>query len=555
MFKRGDGVNIPDVSYRGLYIKVKTILRPDASFYVIAIIYGAAASILSLAIPVSVQSLVNSVTFGILFQPLFVLSVVLLALLCVFGTLTALQTFVIEMFQRRFFARMGADISLILLKSNSKSLKRRNGPELVNRYFDIMTVQKNVSILLTGASTVILQTFSGLLLLAFYHPYFLIFDIFLMVMLFAVWKFFGRDAIATSIGESKAKYKMARWLEELSFAPNFFKTHGRFNKSIAISDSRINTYLNMRESHFKNLFLQIILLLVVYAFMSSIILGLGGFLVIKGQLALGQLVAAELVATVILGGLAKSGKYLEAFYDLVAAVEKLHEFYELDFDSDEIQKPLPRENMDLEFSCSHFRNDQKEVSFNVRFEHGKNYLINSNTQTSKLIFIDLARALNIPHKGRVLLGGVNTKDVSTSEVLEAVVSIERPVILETSIKENIVFGRSDVAKAELSTVLDIVGLDYLDYEYEDGLDTQLSYDGYPLWSTETLRMEIARAILAKPKVLILTEIFDQIEEGVRIKILNFLFKSEITVLLVSNKAPEGLEFDKVFNLERGGINA
>lgn len=544
-----------NLTFGEIFSKARHILRPELSFYVIAIIYGAAASVLSLAIPVSVQSLVNSVTFSGLLQPLFVLSFVLLILLIAYGALSGLQVYIIEMFQRRFYARMGSEITLTLLNANSKGLERRNGVELVNRYFDVMTVQKNMTILLTGASAIILQTLAGMFLLAFYHPYFLVFDALLVFLLFMVWILFGRKALEAAVGESKAKYKMARWFEEVAGANLFFKTRSRYGKTAEEADARIKGWLGNRSAHFRALFWQIAGLLAVYAVMSAAVLGLGGFLVIKGQLALGQLVAAELVATIILGGLARSGKYLEAFYDLCAAAEKISEFYKVPVDLERQTLREPSAPYDLVFSCAFARQGSGSFYFNQTFKQGKNYLINCKRHSAKAAFLELVRGVSRAKKGLVEFGGEDVNNISQLDLLEHIYCVERPVVVESSVYENLVYGNEGASASEIAEVLELVGLERLEDDLPDGLKTKLLASGYPLWSVELVKLEIARALLARPRVYIFTEVFDQLSGSVRESIIRRLRASDAAFILFSDKLDASDGFDELLTMDERGLNA
>jgi putative ABC transport system ATP-binding protein len=112
------------INYSEMMSKISLILRPELSFYFSSIIYGVGVSVLTLAVPISVQALVNTVTFGFLIQPLIVLSVVLLALLLFSSVLNALQTYMIELFQRHFYVRTTSDIAIKLMNSVESKLKR-----------------------------------------------------------------------------------------------------------------------------------------------------------------------------------------------------------------------------------------------------------------------------------------------------------------------------------------------------------------------------------------------------------------------------------------------
>lgn len=193
----------------GMIEKIIHVLKPGKEFYIVSTIYGIGVSILSLIIPISVQTLVNTVTFSALTQPLVVVSLLILSVLVFSGILRAIQIYTIEMLQRYFYKTTSLDMSEKILGSDLKKFGKTNATSLVDRYFDIMTIQKTLTTLLTDGVSLILKTIVGLLLLAFYHPYFIAFDIILIVFIIIVWRLFGARAMYSSVEESKAKYKVA----------------------------------------------------------------------------------------------------------------------------------------------------------------------------------------------------------------------------------------------------------------------------------------------------------------------------------------------------------
>lgn len=529
---------------REKYQKLNEILGQESSFYFIAIVYGVGVSVLTLAIPISVQSLVNTVTFGLLTQPLIVLSILLLALLLFSGVLNALQTYVIELFQRRFYARTTAEITEKLVDADYLELTRRNGEDLVNRYFDVMTVQKSVTTLLTGGTSMILQTLVGLVLLAFYHPYFLVFDILLLILLWLVWRLFGQDALRTASFESQSKYDVASWLREIARGNMVFKSSTRRLDALKKSDKLINQYLDNRRIHFKEVFYQTIFLLTIYAVMSALILGLGGYLVIDGQLTLGQLVAAELVVTVILASFSRSGKYLEAFYDLVAAVEKISYIY--DIPAEKKRKTIVEVDdlFDLNFNHACVTSNRYEFCFDYNFKKKQNYYLTAQYHSSKLVFVELLKGLIEPDRGDILFGNNSLEDISLLDMRDEIYIVDEPVLVEGTIRENLSIGKEKLSQARIQEVLELVDLGHIDEIFEEGIDTKLLPSGHPMWSSQLIRLEIARAILAKPKVLILSAIVDQIEEIRRERIINYLLEQEFTFLMFSHKSHSHIKFDK-----------
>lgn len=536
------GVKNRVLSYEEMWKNLNTILAPEKSLYFAAIVYGIGASVLSLAVPISVQSLVNSVAFTGLLQPLLVLSFVLFSLLVFSGILNVVQFYVTELFQRHFFARSASDAALALLDANSHVVDQRDGLSLVNKYFDIMTVQKKVTSLIVGGVAIALQTFAGLLLLAFYHPYFLAFDILLLVLLVLVWGLFGKNGLKSATYESTSKYEVAEWLEQIAKSHSFFKTTLRRKKALQVADEKIKGYLDNRQQHFKFLLYQIIFLFSIYALMSSAVLGLGGYLVILEQLSLGQLVAAELVATMILGALAKSGKHLEDFYDLYAAVEKLTVFKKLP--SEEVTRvDLHDEACGLDFRKVEGSHWGVDYSFDFQLECGRKYFAGKDSFFLQALFVELVRKNLEPYKGRIYLGSTPTDDLGQEEINDYVGVLDRIRIIEGSIWDNIAFGQDSSSISEMKNIIDIVELNFLEEELPKGLDTHLTASGSPLWSSQLILLELAKHLMKKPKVLILTDIFDQIEVRLRNRILSRLLELPMTLLVFSDKHKAPKDFD------------
>lgn len=536
-----------------LFKQLKSLLAPEVPFYTTAIIYGVGVSVLTLGVPISVQSLVNTVAFGALYQPLFVLSLVLLAFLVLSGALNALQTYVIEVFQRHFYARTTSDIAQKLLNADANSFKKYNAEEIVNRYFDVMTVQKSMAGLLTGGVSIVLQTLVGLILLGFYHPYFLFFDLMLIMLLVLVWTLYYKKALSTAVIESKKKYKVASWLENIARTNLYLKSSKRKLQALKIADKKISGYLDARKNHFRQVFGQTIFLLGMYALMSAMVLGLGGYLVIIGELTLGQLVAAELIVTVILASFAKAGKHLESFYDLYAAIDKISFFYGLKEEQSEGDKVEgPKDRYDLKFEHVKVINSNQNYFYDLKFEEGGNYHIRSKFSSSKFVFLNLLKRLTSPTGGNIYLGGNDFRDFCPSSLRDEICVIDQANILQAPIMENLTFGLGDVAYTDIDKALKLVDLSHIQNIFDEGLQTILRPSGHPLWPSQLIRLEIAKSLIQMPKVLVLSEVFDQVEPLRQEKILKYLMESSITLIVLNNRNFADLKFSAYyeFNSEK-----
>lgn len=523
------------IDFGHLFSQVFKVLIPEKSFYFTAIVYGIGISLLTLAIPISVQSLVNTISFGVLTQPLIILSLLLLVLLFMSGFFKTLQIYIVELFQRKLYARVATDVSNKLLGADPNSFKSINGVELTNRYFDIMTLQKSVKVLIMDATAMFLQIIVGLLVLAFYHPYFLVFDFVLVFLIWMVWFLFGKRAIITAIKESTAKYEVAQWLEEIARENFFFKTAMRKHYAAIKTDNKIINYIETRKKHFRHLFSQHIFLMIIYAVMSALILGLGGFLVTSGQLTIGQLVASELIITLILASLAKSGKYLESFYDLIAGVNKVAKLIELTPEELNTSISPDIKNGDLVFSKVCFQSSLYQFNFDIEFKHGKNYLVAHKYLSSKNIFLDLLRGVQKARTGKISLAGQDYSSHNQLEIRDNIYIVEEPVIFAGSIWENLISCTGNVETQKVMEVLEIVDLSKIVDIFPEGMNTNLMTNGYPLWRSQQIRLEIARAIIMRPKVLVLTEVIDQLDDERRMHILKYLSHMNTTLIVFSNK--------------------
>ena len=275
-------------------------------------VFALGTGVLTLATPIAVQALVNNVAFGTLLQPVVVLTLALVLGLGLSSALTALEVYVVEILQRRLFVRVTGDLAHRLPRVKLGALDGKYGPELVNRYFDVFTVHKATATLLLDGLDLVLRTSVGLLLLAFYHPLLLAFDLVLVIALLFVLLFLGRTGESTAVKESKAKYKVAAWLETIAARPTAFKSPAAQIMARDRVDHLARDFLLARKDHFRIIMRQTIGSLAVQTIASAALLGLGGWLVIQGQLTLGQLVAAELVVTAVVASFAKMGKQIES---------------------------------------------------------------------------------------------------------------------------------------------------------------------------------------------------------------------------------------------------
>jgi putative ABC transport system ATP-binding protein len=494
---------------------LRQLIQDEQQSVWVVVVYAIMVGLLALAVPIAVQSLVNTVAFGALVQPVVVLTLLVLAGLSFEGALLALQARVVESVQERIFVRTAADIAYRLPRARVATFDSRDAPELVNRFFDVVVVQKAGASLLLEGLTVVLQMAIGLLLLAFYHPALLAFDIFLIVALLFVLIGLGRGGTATSVQESQAKYAVAAWLEELARHPVAFKSAGGAELALGRVDALCRQYLARRRDHFRVLFRQIVGALTIYALASSALLGLGGYLVLSRQLTLGQLVAAELVVGAVVAGVAKFGKHLENYYDLLAALGKLSQLAELPLEREAGHSPTqtghPAELELRDLSVGYTASAPVARDLSIVIAPGQRLALMGDNGAGATALLDTMFALRPASRGALLLDQVPLQELSVGALRAEVALVRDTEIFEGTIAENVSLGRAGLDIDRVRRALAVVGLSQEIARLPNGLETVLASGGAPLSRGQAARLALARALAGRPRLLLVDGVLDRLD--------------------------------------------
>ena len=510
------------------------LLKPEAQDIRTILIFSIVIGLLSLTTPLAVEAIVNTIAFGRYLQPLIVLSLIVLVFLGFRAGLNVLMTVVTEVIQRKLFVRTVEDLAYRLTRVPLSTWKKYHGPELVNRFFDIVSVQKITSKLLLETLMLALQTVIGLSVLAFYHPFLLGYDIGLLAMMTIVLYMIGRGAIRTAQDESQLKYETAAWLQEIVRHPSTFKYNGGLGYAIRRADVLTAEYINHRQHHFRILIRQISFAMIMQVVAATVLLALGGYLVIDGQMTLGQLVAAELIVTVILGSFAKLGKDLESFYDLMASVDKLGKLFDLPVERvNKLQ--LAKMPGAYELSLIDMKLDSKsESAVSIDFKSGEAFAVFGRSELHRSKLIDAMAGNLKPESGHVLLNDFRVDAISAESLQEKISLIREIELFEAPVDENLRMGRENVGSTALNDVVGRLGLRKTVAALPDGFATAIKICGYPLSQGQAIRLVLARALIAKPGILFIDGLLDRLSDEDTEDVLSRLDSfSEDTTIIVS----------------------
>ncbi|MEO1336678.1 MAG: ABC transporter ATP-binding protein, partial [Myxococcota bacterium] len=449
-------------------------------------VFALGTGILTLVTPIAVQSLVNNVAFGTLLQPVVVLTFAVILGLGLSSALRALEVYVVEILQRRLFVRVTGDLAHRLPRVQASAYDGAHGPELVNRYFDVFTVHKATATLLLDGLDLVLRTGVGLLLLAFYHPLMLAFDLVLVLSLLFVLLILGRTGEKTAVKESKAKYAVASWLETIAARPNAFKSPAAQIMARDRVDHLARDFLVSRQQHFRVVMRQTIGSLVIQTFASAALLGLGGWLVIQGQLTLGQLVAAELVVTAVVASFAKMGKQLESYYDLLAGVDKLGNLADLPMEhhAGEIGQIAPGEGgSQLELKGLTIQPPNRSPILkgtDHQFKCGSATAIYAPSGGGKTCLTEVLHGLRAPKEGWIKLNGTDYRDLSVDDLRRRMAVGGSLDLIPGTIAQNVRMGRVYLENTEIRHALEDVGLLETVAALPAALQTEIDLEGHPL---------------------------------------------------------------------------
>ncbi|HBJ37439.1 MAG TPA: ABC transporter ATP-binding protein [Planctomycetaceae bacterium] len=496
-----------DINERTPLRRILALLGAEWNDIWIILVFSAITGVLALATPLAVESLVSTVSFGRLLQPVIVVAIMLFMFLAFSAAIVGLQTYVVDIIQRRLFARILADLAYRLPRVEVAAVDGQDKRELVNRFFDIVTVQKACATLLLDGISMALYTVIGMLVLSFYHPWLLGYNVVLLAALAFVVFVLGRGAVYTATKESKWKYKSAAWLEDLAACPTTFRYQGAAEFALDRADRLAFEWINLRRDHFRILFRQIIFSLGTQAIASTVLLGIGGWLVISGQLTLGQLIAAELIVAVIVGSFAKLGKYMEVYYDLMAAIDKLGILFDLEIERQDGLLHFPSDGpasvVISELSYEGWPGQPGIAGLNMEILPGERLMLCGPSVGGKSHLLDLLFGLRCPKAGHLSINGVDPRDLRPDALRRSVALIRNVEIFHGTIAENVHLERSEVTTNDVRDALDQVGLLEEVLRLPNGLETELIHDGYPLTSDQARKLMLARGIAGQPCLLLI----------------------------------------------------
>ncbi|OSS39561.1 HlyB/MsbA family ABC transporter [Christiangramia flava JLT2011] len=522
--------------------------------------YAIFAGLVSLSVPLGIQAIVNLMQGARISTSWFVLVILVTMGVAFVGVLQLMQIRILENVQQKIFTRSSFEFIYRFPKIKMDQLRNFYPPELANRFFDVLTIQKGLSKVIIDFPAAMVQVIFGLVLLSLYHPFFIIYGILLVLLIYIGFKITGKRGLDASIAESKYKYRIAHWIQEVARTLVSFKISGRTNLAITRNDEILNDYLDARESHFQVLKIQFIQLIVFKVLVTAGLLAIGGILVLNQQMNIGQFVAAEIIILLIIGSIEKIILGLESFYDILTSLEKMGQVVDKELEDQEGEEPFAMgQPLTIELDSVDFKgfNDKKILkNLSLKIDPGERILIKGLNGAGKSTLLRLVAGLVHPTAGEIYVNDISLKSIRLNHyraLLGQSITEESP--FEGTILENITLGDTSVSKQDVHWAMEKTGLLSFVKRQPKGVNTIIYPEGIQMPYSVSKKLILARSIVRKPALLILNDPLDQLDEEEENRILEFLFSEENSwSILVASKDPKWEKYcSRIIQLEKGRI--
>ena len=538
----------------------KLLLLDKKDVYQI-IFYAIFAGLVSLSLPLGIQAIINFIQSGRVTVSWVVLEVFVVIGVALVGILSLMQLRITENLQQKIFVRSSFEFAARLPRIRFEELYDSYPPELANRFFDTMTIQKGTSKLLIDFSAALLQILFGIILLSFYHPYFIMLGFLLLVLLYLIFKYSYFIGLENSLKVSKYKYKVAGWLQEMARNNYSFRKERNYDFALQKNDKFASEYLNYRESLFNVLKRQFSHLIVFKIIITASLLTIGGYLVISQEMNIGQFVAAEIIILLVINSVEKIILGLETLYDVLTAVEKIGLVTDLTMEEDtnyEANKCFHAITLTTESLSIQFPGSAKKIldNINIKIDQGERVFIEGKNGSGKTTLIRILSGLLQSSEGAFYINDDTFRKINLKQYRSQIGNIihsETP--FEGTILDNIIFNNTDCSDEDLKWALDGVQLTPYIKSLPKGLETQIFPEGQQLSSSNAQKILLARSIINKPKVLFYEDPTDAMDEKVANEIIDFI-TSDINkwTIIVSSKNPYWkTKCNRFLTMEKGQI--
>jgi len=513
-------------------------IKAIRNLYIFALMSG----LVSLSLPLGIQAIINLIQGGQISVSWIVLVAVVLVGYLFNGGLQIIQLRITEALQRDVFVRSALEFTYRIPRIKLEALHGKYAPELMNRFFDTITIQKGMSKVLLEFATSGVQILFGLILLSFYHPFFIVFSFIFVFLTFVLARSIFVAGLKSSLKESKKKYEVAFWIEEVARTNITFRLACASALPTRQTDDLVSDYLDARDKHFNILIRHYYFYIALKILIAASFLILGGILVFNQQMNIGQFVAAEIIVLLLISSSEKLFLTMETVYDLLTSIEKISQVTDLPLE--ETKPPLVNVSnesggMSVEAANVKFRypdsvsDTLSDVSFHL--QSGEKAVLTGQNGAGKSTLTKILALFYETGSGALLYNGIPINNYSVNQLRQLISEcIAEDKIFNGSVIDNITLGKP-YEQAEIMEVLKTTCLDRFISSLPEGFFTQIGPQGIRLPASVNQKLILARNLFRKPKFLIIEDFFRNLVPEEKKQIMHEIFRKENpqTVLFIT----------------------
>ncbi len=539
------------------------LLRNEKKDIVYIYIYAVAVGLISLSLPLGIQAIISLISGGLVFNSVVVLISLVIIGVLLSGGLQIMQITLVEILRRRVFVKAAYEFAYRIPRLKKEALKNEYAPELVNRFFDVVTIQKSLPKLFIELIAAVIQIFFGLILLAAYHPYFILFGIALLIYLYVFFRVTGPKGLESNISESFYKYKIVQWLEEMARVLPSFKDAGNSSLPIQKTDVLLGNYLYYRKQHFKVLVTQFANLIGFKTLVTGGLLILGTILVVDRQITLGQFVASEVVIILLVQAVEKTILSMEVVYDLLTGLDKIGLVTDLPIERQTgFVSGLGKHNKGIQLEIHHFEltlpaDSRKKLFLNdVLINPGEVVAFAGLRVHESQLLADALSGVLSEYKGSVAFDSLSIKDLNLMYLRDYINRFNgRGDLFDGTILENITMGKPGISQEDLIEVLHETGVsDFLGY-LPEGLSTHLPAETKNFPADWMDKIALAKALIDKPRLLVVSNWDLDFPAAEKQQMLKKLIQGSCpkTIVFITNDESVLPHCENIFLFDKGEI--
>jgi len=478
--------------------------------------YALLNGLVNLSLPLGIQAIINLIQGGTISTSWVILVIFVLIGIALTGVFQLMQLRIVENIAQKIFSRASFEFAYRIPRIKYSELYKYYAPELANRFFDTITIQKGLPKILIDFSLAAFQIIAGLIVLSMYHSFFILFGVALVALVYTIIVLLGPRGLSTSLYESKHKYDVAHWLEEIARTKMSFKLVKDPEISLINTDKRVTNYIGARESHFRILMSQFISLITFKVLVAAGLLIIGGVLVFNQEMNIGQFVAAEIIIILIINSVEKLIKSLDSIYDVLTALEKIGYVTDMELENEEgLTYDDHIDDMHINVSNLSFQFPDNnsyildDISFGV--PSGESVVITGSSGSGKSTLISLLAGINDPSEGVITFNGLSILSVNGNSLRQHIgYALSNNEIFQGSLLDNISMGRETISTQDVVDAIELVNLGSFIKTLPLGLNTKLDPEGQRIPRSAINKIILARAIVSKPTLLLLEDPLDHV---------------------------------------------